>query len=593
MKRDATRLPNRVKVSLHQRLKKVPVDDISAFLDILEAIDCPVGLSVAIKLRHGMFLDIVNMSIDAYDYNDPDSFADAYFCVKFLSKYPYFDTGIDRRSVAVTSFFEAEDACLRTNRRIRLNREGKGELPNPAVSAIISIAQRKISSILGEVDLDSISGRFGWGPGSNIGVRGKHTSAYNKFSGPLDVTRNCLIMGLCCINSTPSWAAAISSCDDYPSPPVTVLSSALKQVTGNEIIFVPKNAKTDRVIAVEPSMNSYIQKGIGSYIRKRLRERAGIDLNDQSVNQSLAQYGSRTDSLATVDLSMASDTISTELVRELLSDEWFELLSSCRSQQGTIKHTGQIVRFEKFSSMGNAYTFELESLIFYALSQAVVDQMGTFVDDTLLSRVSVFGDDIIIPSVCYKSLLEVLDYCGFSVNKSKSYDLGPFRESCGKDFFHGKNVRPLFIKERIDNVEAIYRYANSIRRYAHMRSSYTSCDVRFRQCWCNMVLRLPKPFRLFQPEGYGDQAIIGNFDESVPSVPRDGWDGYNVRVVQRRPVKVPFELERFGYTTVLQRAGSPIPTLGSYDIRDRTVPRISNLLVIGWYNLGPWGSFEP
>jgi hypothetical protein len=505
-----------------------------------------------------------------------------------LSKYPYLDTGIDRKAAALESFRKAESVCLDTNRRMRKVREGREESLSPAVSAIISMAQRKISQVLGDVDFERISDGFGWGPGANIGVRGKHTSAYNKFSGPLDVTRNCLILSQCCINSKPSWANAVTNTGEIPSVPVSVLTDVFSIVKGNEIIFVPKNAKIERVIAVEPSMNSHIQKGIGAFIRRRLRERAGIDLNDQSINQSLAQYGSKTGELATIDLSMASDTIATELVRELLSEEWFMLLDSCRCKYGTIRSTKELVQFQKFSSMGNAYTFELESLIFYALSWASERYSRDIMNGSGAQLLSVYGDDLVVPVHCYDILLETLNFCGFSVNKEKSYATGPFRESCGKDFFLGTNVRPLFFKERIDNVEALYRCINSIRRYAHLRTSFAGCDKRFADCYYRMVDRVPKPFRLFQSEGYGDGAIIGNFDESVPSIPRDGWEGYTVRVINRRPFKAPFESESFGYTTVLMRAGSEIPAFGQYDQRNRTFPKMGQLLVRDWYNLGGW-----
>lgn len=613
MKHGATRPPNRRKQpSLAQRLKTADVTN-SIIVDVLEAIDHPYGLSVAIKLRYGDYAGAVSTSIDPKQFDDVNDFADAYQSVKLISKYPHLDTGINRQLVALQAFHLAESVCKETNERFRRLREGKGEFPNPVVQAIISMAARKISHILGDVDLSSISEQFGWGPGASIGIRGHHTSAYNKFSGPLDVTRNGLMMGLCCINSIPSWANAVAMTDTLPSVPVSVLPNALRIVTGNEIIFVPKNAKTDRVIAIEPSLNGYIQKGFGRYIRKRLRERVGIDLKDQTINQSLAQYGSRTGELATIDLSMASDTIAKELVRELLPMEWFELLSSSRCEQGTVKMTGETVWFQKFSSMGNAYTFELESMIFYALAKACEEHVGGRAAGTGLRSVSVFGDDLIVPVDSVPILLEVLNYCGFTVNESKSYDSGPFRESCGKDFFRGTNVRPFFLKERIDNVEALYRVANGIRRYAHRRLGYLACDARFAQCWKRIVRTIPAHFRHYCPEGVGDVALISNFDEACPTRPKDGWEGYRTRVIHRVPYRTVYKHEMFGYTTSLFLAeGSrnllrvewldsdsrrvyaelpeeeELPALGQYTLRDRTLPKIGQLLVRDWYNLGPW-----
>lgn len=615
MNLDAKRQPNRVKApSLHQRLK-VRDETISAIIELLESINHPYGLSIAIKLRYKDNLGAVSTEVDPMHFNCAQDFADAYQSAKLISKYPFLDTGIDREQVALANFHLAEKVCGETNHRFRQIREGNGVTQNPAVQAVISMAQRKISHILGEIDLGKLSSQFGWGPGASIGIRGQHTSAYNKFSGPLDVTRNGLMIGLACINSIPSWANAVAKTGEFPSVPVSVLPDTLRIVTGNEIIFVPKNAKTDRVIAIEPSLNGYVQKGIGRWIRTRLRERSGIDLKDQTINQTLAQYGSRTGELATIDLSMASDTIAKELVRELLPEEWFELLSLVRCEYGTVKLTNETVRYQKFSSMGNAYTFELESLIFYALSQACVDQLRETAPDNVLSTVSVFGDDLIVPTYAVGLLLEVLDFCGFSVNKSKSFVFGPFRESCGKDFFLGTNVRPLFLKERIDNVEALYRLANSVRRYAHRRNLNDGCDGRFRRCWELLVARIPRHFRFFEPEGYGDNALIANFDEATPTRPRDGWEGYRVRVIHRVPYRTVYKESSYGYTTQLFLAevpkttreiswigtdsrqrwseiptGSDIPTNGQYTLRERTLPKIGQLLVRDWYNLGPWTS---
>lgn len=612
----AVKRPKRVRARLSDRLREIEAqkDDISTFVDILEAINHPKGLSIAIKMRYGDYLGVINTEVDPLHYNDTEDFADAYQSVKLVSKYPYLETKIDRRDVALTKFFEAERACLDTNKRFRALRDGvHSEKLNPSVQAIISMAQRKIAEVLGDVRLDDIAKQFGWGPGATIGVRGVNTSAYNKFSGPLDVTRNALAIGLCCINSSPSWANAILETGEYPSIPVSVLPTALRVTPGSEIIFVPKNAKTDRVIAIEPSLNIYVQKGIGGYIRKRLRDRAGIDLDYQDRNQSLAQYGSRTGDLATIDLSMASDTISREVVRELLSDEWFELLSTVVSRSGTIKHTGERVIFQKFSSMGNGFTFELESLIFWALSQATMENSRAVKPDNVLSTVSVFGDDLIVPSYCFDELVEVLSFCGFTTNSSKSFKTGPFRESCGKDFFLGTNVRPFFIKEKLNNAESIIRLANAIRRYAHRRNGCYGCDARFRDVHSRLIQRLPKDLRGCKiSEGYGDVGILANLDEAVPTKPRDGWEGMLCRAIVRVPYRVQFKLEQFGYTTVLFRAVSTgkklelppqienllggevttgsdrLTTDGRFDPRDRTFPKMATLLVREWYNLGPW-----
>jgi len=195
------------------------------------------------------------------------------------------------------------------------------------------------------------------------------------------------------------------------------------------------------VIAIEPGINLWFQKALGSMIRRRLA-RFGIDLNDQSRNQSLAYLSSIDGSLATVDFSSASDSISLEVVRELLPPRWFQILDIVRSKVGR-KSDGTIVRWNKFSSMGNGFTFELESLIFFAAASAVQEYLH------LDGEISVFGDDVILDVRGYPMFAEYSAFLGFRVNLQKSFSSGGFRESCGSHYFSGVDCKPVFLKERL------------------------------------------------------------------------------------------------------------------------------------------------
>jgi hypothetical protein len=183
----------------------------------------------------------------------------------------------------------------------------------------------------------------------------------------------------------PMWNHIVCSSTEGPRQPV-------KLVKGNSIITVPKNYKTDRTIAKEPCMNIYIQKGIGRCIRKRLK-RVGIDLDDQKRNQEGARIGSLDGSLATIDLSMASDTVALELVSFLLPNDWWWALEQCRSPVGVLP-SGELVAYQKISSMGNGFTFELESLLFWAICQQVACSNINETD----CRILVYGDDIVVPT---------------------------------------------------------------------------------------------------------------------------------------------------------------------------------------------------
>jgi len=184
----------------------------------------------------------------------------------------------------------------------------------------------------------------------------------------------------------------------------------------------------------------FIQKGIGNYFRKCLRTH-NINLNDQSINRSLAREGSITGKLATLDLSSASDSVSMGLVALLLPECWCTLLDSVRSPVTIIDGDEHLNHM--YSSMGNGFTFELESLLFFAITKACCYFRGS------RGVVSVYGDDIICPTDVVPELTYALSFFGFSVNSEKSYDSGPFRESCGGHYYDGFDITPFYIRKPI------------------------------------------------------------------------------------------------------------------------------------------------
>lgn len=270
-------------------------------------------------------------------------------------------------------------------------------------------------------------------------------------------------------------------------------------VRGNRFTTVPKDGKTDRGIAIEPLGNLFCQLGWGRILKQRL-SRVGLHTkhfggyfqleedtparryNDgQAIHRELARVGSRDDSWATIDLSDASDTVSLELVRWLLPPDWFRVLSACRSP-ATLAD-GKWIRLEKFSSMGNGFTFELETLVFCALSCAVAG-LKPGVD------CFVYGDDIIVPKRSAADVLAILSLSGFIPNEDKSHISGRFRESCGGDYFDGVDVRPVFIKKlELDVIETMELHNNLLSKVGP--GSYLS----------SYVSSVPEKYRLFGPRG--------------------------------------------------------------------------------------------
>jgi hypothetical protein len=227
---------------------------------------------------------------------------------------------------------------------------------------------------------------------------------------------------------------------------------------GNRFLTVPKNSLTDRAIAVEPAINVFFQLGLGTALRRRLKASTGWDLSVAAdVHRRVARESSLDGKFATIDLSNASDTVCHELVRLVMPPAWYKELSALRSPFTYVD--GRWVRLEKFSSMGNGYTFELETLIFAALLSVFLTRSGA--SGVLGDDLFVFGDDIIIPDHLASGAIVMLRFFGFETNKDKTF-VGPvqFRESCGVDALAGIDVRPIFLKRPVYEPEALFPWIN-------------------------------------------------------------------------------------------------------------------------------------
>jgi len=506
---------------------------------LFESLNTPVSLSCEILLRYGEVEQLVRKTVRPEDYSSPLSYRDDVQAVAFLKKAPLEIEGVDPLVTAKEKFFESEVSCRLTNARFRAFCAGVKNA-SPRVEAAIVAAALEVQRVL-SLSVNSAEWftacRFGPGAFNHTEARGL-TSLYDKLQVAPSVSHDMAEIGALLVQSQPHWARSVTDCDTEGFWPF-VSSEHMDLVPGNRIAFVPKTAVTHRTIAIEPLMNIYAQLGLGRLIRRRLWLKCGLDLDDQVPNQDMARRGSVDGSLATIDLSSASDTVARELVRFLLPHEWFERMDVTRSKVGYLD--GQWLRYEKFSSMGNGFTFELETLIFWSLAISCVRRLGLDVSD-----VRVYGDDIIVPSLAYDYLVEVLAFCGFATNSSKSFRSGPFRESCGKDFYNGLEVRPFFQKENLNEIQTLFRLANGIRRAAHRRSQDgLSCDSKMRRPWISVVKALPRSVAVNcrVPAHAGDSdGLCCNWDESQLSqfvVSNDrGWEGVSGLRFQATPVRV-------------------------------------------------------
>lgn len=488
----------------------------------------------------------------------------------FLSKYPGFSWG-NPREAAEKSYFQSEKECELTNVRVRpCIFQGYEPLSH---APYIRRAQEIIGQILGTFRWQDVIDLGRFGPGVTSNVRGTRLHDSVKFGAKPDVTPAFAKTAMSLISYMPSWSNLLTGVD-YP----TWVSPLPSIVPGNRVTFVPKNAKTDRAIAVEPNVNIWFQLGIGRLLRGRLH-RAGLDLDSQELNQRLAALGSADDSLSTIDLERASDTLSWRVVMLLLPPLWFEALDRARSHFGEFPGKA-FAPYQKFSSMGNGFTFELESLIFWALCSSVaqLDGYNSF-------WVTAYGDDIVVPSGIYDNVTSLLSFLGFTVNHEKSYRDGPFRESCGKDYLRGSLVRPYFLKEIPDSPLSWIKVANSLKRLASLWAGGLGLDGRLRAAHEFSESVVPRSLRgLSTSDGYGDLALLRDLDHAKPARAPDGWDGWMTRVIQPRTLT----WESKDRSLVTAGSSKPGQSGNNLPYRDSVALTIAPMFVPQWRNMGRW-----
>jgi len=358
--------------------------------------------------------------------------------------------------------------------------------------------------ILNEHDIVS---NWGLGNGANIGA--SETDFYSKLATSsmcaTDQTLHAYYVHA--VAMSPTWTEMEHS---------RSIKRGYATVKGSRLAFVPKTTEISRTICTEPILNMLYQKGIAGCLEKRLSQVYGINLSTQpEINRELARIGSLTGKFGTIDLSSASDSISVSFCKEMLPKRVFDILNRFRCPSTTLPG-GKEVELHMISSMGNAFTFPLQTILFSALVSSCYRAYGikpvrsrgssdrnlidvflrwdvekpSYRKEMKIGNFAVFGDDIIVLEQAYKLVCKMLSIFGFSVNADKSFNEGFFRESCGSDFSSGHNVRGVYIK-RLRDVNDCYSAINRLIRWSARHSIELKKSVSF---LLSKVRFLPVPY---------------------------------------------------------------------------------------------------
>jgi len=332
----------------------------------------------------------------------------------------------------------------------KLNNElGEGSfLPFPSVARlsknhtkfdkILLVARSVCHSILGSLDEDEWFSACQHSSGTSIGVPYTATNVEDKWKFPLSATGG--IRSL--FTRYLAWYPRFR---EYLLRHNQSIEVEILEVNGSRGTTVDKNDVERRFICIEPTLNMFFQQGLMTLMYDRLQS-FGLDVSRaQNLHRELAYFASVFRRIGTIDWSKASDRSRTSLCAFLFPSQWFSVLDLVRSPSMDLN--GSWVDLNMISTMGNATTFPVETLIFYSLGVATMSvedgHMTLFPDWKYFKSMHVFGDDCILPTTFADTFVSVCEGVGFVCNRSKSfYDEGEaFRESCGADFLRGRNVR--------------------------------------------------------------------------------------------------------------------------------------------------------
>lgn len=281
-----------------------------------------------------------------------------------------------------------------------------------------------------------------FGPGSSYGVSG--CSEYEKLATDVGCTRSAVYQQWVDDHQTPNLAGKVELTRRLAGGKVSIRDAS-------SLSCVPKTSEIDRTICTEPSINMFYQLGLGGCLEFLLKKELRVNLEtQQETNRHLARVGSVTGRYATIDLSSASDSISRTVVKLLFPERVAELLDRFRCAYTILpkEFGGESVELHMISSMGNGFTFPLQTMIFAAIVRAAYRICGIPYRGYEANHPTfgVNGDDIIVDVRAYNLVVEMLGAYGFTVNRTKTFSEGPFRESCGGDYYIGHYVRGVYAK---------------------------------------------------------------------------------------------------------------------------------------------------
>jgi len=104
--------------------------------------------------------------------------------------------------------------------------------------------------------------------------------------------------------------------------------------------------------------------------------------------------------------------------------------------------------------MGSALCFPFEAMVFLTIIFLAIEkeQGHRFTSKSdilgLAGSVRVYGDDLVVPVDYVHTVVDQLEHFGAKVGRDKSFWIGRFRESCGKEYYSGHDVSIVKVRNK-------------------------------------------------------------------------------------------------------------------------------------------------
>ena len=271
----------------------------------------------------------------------------------------------DLNTTTYIKFLYVNEHMKKFNKPIEPSYPRVSKLHGDVFSNVLHRAKALMHHVLTPFDEDDWFFECKNSSGSSIGVPFTDTSIEKKFAFPISATEKVTPLYDRYLTYDRHLKSAVMQHNErYP------LEDRYSIVSGSRATTVAKTNSINRMICVEPTGNMFFQQGLMTLMYQRMKK-VGLDVERLPKEHTrLAYESSITSRNATIDWSSASDCVSLELLRWLLPPKWFYAVNLVRSPSAIID--GTEIDLAMFSTMGNAVTFPLETLVFWTFAQAVL-----------------------------------------------------------------------------------------------------------------------------------------------------------------------------------------------------------------------------